>query len=116
MRVAVSATERGMDGEVAGHFGNATHFVVAEIADGKVKSTKLVENPHAGRHVPGALPKFVKELGAEAVIVCGIGSMALEAFGEYGIKAIMGIEGKIGDALEKYASGSLGSEGNTCSR
>ncbi len=115
MKVAVSATEKGIEGDVAGHFGNATHFVVAEIEEGKVKSTKLVENPHAGQHVPGDLPKFIKELGAETMILCGIGPMAIKLFNNYGIKLVIGVEGKVKDALEQYAKGMLESEENKCS-
>ncbi len=107
MKVAVAATEKGIDGEVAGHFGNATHFVVAEIENKEVKSSRLVKNPHAGQHVPGALPKFIKELGADVIIVCGIGPMAIKYFNDYGIKFVMGAEGKVKDALEKYAQGNL---------
>ena len=107
MIVAVAATEKGIDGDIAGHFGNATHFVVAEIEKGKVKSSKLVENPHAGQHVPGALPKFIKELGADMIIVCGIGPMAIKYFNDYGINFVMGAEGTVKDILEKYAQGNL---------
>ena len=107
MKVVVAASKKGIEGEIAGHFGNATHFVVTEIEEGKVKSTKLVKNPHAGRHVPGALPKFIKELGADAIIICGIGPMAIKFFNEYGIKLVMGVEGNVKDALEKYAQGNL---------
>lgn len=115
MIVAVAATEKGIDGEVAGHFGNATHFVVAEIEEGKVKSIKLVKSPHAGQHVPGALPKFVKELKADVIITGGIGPMAIKIFNDYKIKLLIGVEGKVKDALEQYAKGRLESEENKCS-
>ena len=107
MKVAVAATEKGIEGEVAGHFGNATHFVVAEIEEGKVKFSKLVKNPHAGEHVPGALPKFIKELGVDVIIVCGIGPLAIKHFNDHGIKFVMGFEGTVKEALEKYAQGNL---------
>lgn len=115
MKVAVAATEKGIDGEIAGHFGNATHFVVAEIKQGKVKSENLAESPHAGQHVPGALPNFIKGLGVDAVIVCGIGPMAIKYFNDYGIKLIMGVEGNVKDILEQYAAGKLEGEENKCS-
>jgi predicted Fe-Mo cluster-binding NifX family protein len=107
VKVAVAATEKGIDGNVAGHFGNATYFVVAEIEEGKVKSTELVKNPHAGRHVPGALPKFMKELKAEIVITGDIGPLAIEHFNDYGIKFIMNVKGNVKEILEKYAQGKL---------
>ncbi len=116
MRVVVTATEKGLDGEVAWHFGNATHFIVAELEDGKIKSTKLVENPHAGQHVPGALPDFIRGLGAEMVICGGVGPMAIKYFSEYGIRLATGVEGNARDALEKCAQGSLGSGENRCPR
>ena len=103
MKVVVAATENGLEGEVAWHFGNATHFVVAELENGQVKSTRLVENPHAGSHTPGVLPRFVKELGAEVLICGGLGPLAVKHFNEYGIKMEMDAKGKISDVLEKYA-------------
>ena len=115
MIVAVAATEKGMNGNVAGHFGNATHFVVAEIEEGKVKSTKLVKSLHAGQHVPGALPKFVKELKADVVITGDIGPMAIKLFNDYKIKLVIGVEGKVKDILEQYATGKLEGEENKCS-
>ena len=115
MKVAVAASENGFEGDIAGHFGNATHFVVAEIENNEIKSTELLENPHAGEHVPGALPKFVKESGAEVIIVCGIGPMAIKYFSDYGIKLVMGVEGKVKDILEQFAAGKLEGEENKCS-
>lgn len=115
MKVAVASTEKGIDGGIAGHFGNATHFVFAEIEGNEIKSTELMENPHAGQHVPGALPEFIKQKGAYAIIVCGIGPMAIKYFNDYGIKLIMGVEGKVKDILEQYAAGKLEGEENKCS-
>ena len=115
MKVAVAATEKGIEGNIAGHFGNATHFVIAEIENKEVKSTKIIESPHAGEHVPGALPKFVKEFDVDAVIVCGIGPMAIKYFNDYGIKLVMGVEGKVKDILEQYSAGKLEGEENKCS-
>ena len=115
MIVAVAATEKGIEGGVAGHFGNATHFVVAEMEEGKVKSTKLVKSLHAGQHVPGALPKFVKELKADVIMTGGIGPMAIKLFNDYKIKLVIGVEGKVKDALEQYAKGNIESEENKCS-
>ena len=116
MKVAVTATERGLEGDVAWHFGNATHFIVAELESGKIKSAKLVESPHAGQHVPGALPDFVKSLGVEMLICGGAGPMAIKYFNEYGIKVATGAEGNVRDALEKCAQGGLGSGENRCPR
>jgi len=115
MKVAVASTEKGINGGIAGHFGNATHFVIAEIENNEIKSIKLLENPHAGEHVPGALPEFLKEAGADAVIVCGIGPMAIKYFNDYGIKLVMGVEGSVKDILEQYAAGKLEGEENKCS-
>jgi len=115
MKVAIASTEKGINGDIAGHFGNATHFVIAEIEDNIIKSTKLLENPHAGGHVPGALPEFIKELGADTIIVCGIGPMAIKHFSDYRIKLIMGVEGSVREILDKFAAGELEGEENKCS-
>jgi predicted Fe-Mo cluster-binding NifX family protein len=107
MKVAVST-----DGEfVSAHFGRCPHFTIAEIENGKVLSKKVIDNPG---HQPGFLPEFLSEKGVSYIIAGGMGSRAQRLFSEKGIQAIMGIEGKIDDVLERFARDELESGESLC--
>jgi predicted Fe-Mo cluster-binding NifX family protein len=95
----------GLAGEVSGHFGHTPCFVVAEIADGKVTTSRAVASPGHGEGC--SMPGFVHSLGVSAVIVGGIGGGAVRGLSARGIEVIAGASGNAGGALEAYAAGTL---------
>lgn len=105
MKVAVS-TDNGM---VAEHFGRCPQYTIAEISEGKIVSKKVIDNPG---HSTGFLPKYFKEQGVEAMITGGAGWRAQQLFQEYNISLVLGITGKVDEALERFAKGTL-SEGES---
>ena len=100
MRVAIST-----DGDfVSAHFGRCPHFTIVDIENVKVVKKETVANPG---HSPGALPQFLHQMGAEAIIAGGMGMRAAGFFDELGVKAIMGITGKIDEVIEQLIKGTL---------
>ncbi len=95
----------GLAGDVSGHFGHTPVFVVAEIADGRVTTSKAVASPGHGEGCN--MPNFVHSLGASSVIVGGIGGGAVNGLAMHGIEVIAGATGNAGDVLKSYAAGTL---------
>ncbi len=95
----------GLAGDVNGHFGHTPFFVVAEIAGGKVTTSKCVASPGHGEGC--SMPGFVHSLGVSSIIVGGIGGGAVNGLARCGIEVIAGASGNAGDALQSYAAGTL---------
>ena len=108
MKVAVTYE----NGEVFQHFGRTPQFKVYEIADGKVDSGEVIDTNGTGH---GALAGFLKDLGAEVMICGGIGSGAISAMSEAGIKVYAGASGNADDVIASYIAGTLPESGDaTC--
>jgi predicted Fe-Mo cluster-binding NifX family protein len=103
MRYALAAE----NGAIAGHFGHAPSFIVVEIENGTVVSRKEHPSPP---HEPGKIPSFVKSLGADCVVVGGIGQKARDLFSALKIDQICGVNGALDDVIASLAAGTL-SEG-----
>ncbi|WP_319560170.1 NifB/NifX family molybdenum-iron cluster-binding protein [Marispirochaeta sp.] len=107
MKYAIAA-----DGnQMAGHFGHAPSFIVVDIRDGKTVSRDETPSPP---HAPGRIPAFVKELGADCVVVGGIGGQAKALFSQLEIDQICGITGSIDEVIAALEAGTLEDGGDLC--
>jgi len=107
MRVAIST-----DGNsVSAHFGRCPHFTIVDIEDGKVTNRELVDNPG---HQPGLIPQFLNEKGVECIVAGGMGMRATGLFSDLGIRAIVGISGRVDDVVDELAKGNLKSGESLC--
>jgi predicted Fe-Mo cluster-binding NifX family protein len=106
-RLIVVAAEdaSGFDGEVSGHFGRCPFFLLAEAAGKMVTVSEVVPNPHLGAHQPGAVPGFVRDLGADVIIAGGMGPQAIEMFRGFGIDVATGVTGTVSTVLGAYLRG-----------
>jgi len=99
--------EHGLEGEVSGHFGPASHFTFIEMEGDQVVECRVMANPFAGSHQPGQVPTFVKEQGATVMLAGGMGGRAIAMLEDFGIAVATGAEGTVKDALEAYLRGDL---------
>ena len=108
MRVAIST-----DGDsVSAHFGRCPSYTIVDIEDGKVIKKEVVDNPG---HMTGAIPQFLHEKGVECIIAGGMGARAIGFFDEFGIKPIVGVQGRIDEIIEKLIKGELRGGESLCS-
>jgi len=107
MRIAISTDSD----DVSSHFGRCPSFTILDIEDGKVVKQFKLENPG---HQSGFIPQFLHEKGVECVVSGGMGSRAASFFEEHGIRAIVGISGKIDDVIEQIKKGTLQSKESFC--
>lgn len=106
-RIAV-ATE---DAQVSQHFGRCPSYRLYDVIDGAVQSVREVANPG---HDAGSPPDFVASLGANVVIVGGIGAGAISRFQGHGIEVIAGAGGSADAAVQEYLAGRLSDAGSSC--
>lgn len=94
--------------QVCPHFGHCEQFAIYDTSSDQYK---VIDNPG---HVPGALPGFLQKQGVNLVIAGGMGQRAQELFAAQNIKVIVGINGPIEEAVEKFKQGELVSSGAVC--
>jgi predicted Fe-Mo cluster-binding NifX family protein len=111
-RIVVACEGNGLEGDVCGHFGHAPAFLVAETEGDRILSTKLVPAPEHGAVC--SMPEFVHRLGAQAVVVGGMGARAQAMLAGLGVAVYGGVSGNAGAALRAVASGELRPAEATC--
>ena len=110
MKIAIPLAQ----GKLAMHFGHCEEFALLEVDSDKkevLNSETLVPPPHE----PGALPKWLHEMGASVIISGGMGSRAQDIFARNGIEVVVGaqVEEPRKIALA-YLDGSLKAGENVC--
>ena len=101
------------NGQVNQHFGRSKEFMIIEMENQKVKSTKSVSTEQVAHNHEG-LVGLMKDNNVEAVILGGIGPKAVQAFEQVGLKLITGITGEMNVVAEAYARGELVSRNVAC--
>jgi predicted Fe-Mo cluster-binding NifX family protein len=100
MKIAIST-----DGNrVSPHFGRCPQFTIIEVENNKLIDKKVIENP--GHH-PGYLPQYLNKIGVGCIVAGGMGMRAKELFSQTGIEAVLGVEGKVEEVINKIIDGSL---------
>jgi len=107
-KIAVACEDdRGLDGQVSGHFGRCPAYTVVEIQGDRIAGARVEKNPHFGNHQPGTMPTFVRGLGADVVVAGGMGPRAIDMFHEFGIEVVTGAVGNVRRVVEAYLRGEL---------
>ena len=102
-----------VDGDnVSAHFGRCPSYLFVEMEGNTIINKNLIQNPG---HQRGSIPEFINEHGAKTIICGGMGHRAQQAFQEYGITPIMGIQGPVEDVLNQLKNDKLLSGESTCS-
>ena len=106
MRIAVSAADGDVSSRVDERLGRAAWFV---IVDTKKEGFESVRNPGVGEQC-GAGPKAAEILAAQEVdcVLTGhCGPNAFQALTAFGIDVVVGVEGTVEDAVERFNRGEL---------
>jgi predicted DNA-binding protein (UPF0251 family)/predicted Fe-Mo cluster-binding NifX family protein len=100
MKIALSYEK----GEIFPHFGQSPSFLFVEVVDGKVVKENV--EPTNGVSHRDLIP-WLQERKVDAVIVGGIGEMAISLLQNAKILTYAGVEGKADDALKDYLANKL---------
>ncbi|MBN3037728.1 MAG: NifB/NifX family molybdenum-iron cluster-binding protein [Candidatus Diapherotrites archaeon] len=101
MKIAIPVTEKnGLESRVSSHFGHVSFFFVYDTNDKSSAFFECEEHEHE-RCTP--VDVLVRE-GVAAVFVHGIGSRAIEALSELGLKALTGPYSTVREVISNLPS------------
>lgn len=105
MRIAFSAQEENLEAEIESRFGRAPHFIIVDtdtMAFDIVKNTQSLDLPQGAgiQAAQNILPHH-----PEAVLTGNCGPKAFRVLQAAGIKVVVGVKGKIIDAVKAYLDG-----------
>jgi ATP-binding protein involved in chromosome partitioning len=101
------------NGVLCAHFGHCEQFVIVDTQDdGSITAMNHHTPPP---HEPGALPRWLGDLGVNVVIAGGMGRRALGLFNERGIQVTVGAPSALPEQLvADYLAGTLKVGHNLC--
>lgn len=110
MKIAVPVAQ----GRLCAHFGHSERFAILEI-DGDANDNFAESTQVPPAHEPGALPRWLRKLGADVIIAGGMGHRAQQLFAQSGIKVVVGAPADTPQRLASaYLSGTLQTGENIC--
>ena len=108
MKIAISASGKSLDDNVAELFGRCPYFVIAEVEDGKIiKTTALKnesENQSSGAGMAAA--QLLAEKEVDAVIAKIVGPRAISVLKQFDIE-VYNREGMIKNVLQEFVAKKL---------
>lgn len=78
----------GLNSRRGAHFGRANWYISVQIEDGHIQETKNVQNPGHTTGGCGNAVENIRAMGADALVVVGIGPRPLQGFAEIGINVL----------------------------
>jgi predicted Fe-Mo cluster-binding NifX family protein len=114
--IAIAAEdERGLCGRISSHFGRCPFYVLVDANERVVLGVRVVANPYFDLHRPGIVPRFVRDLGATAILSGGMGPRAINMFRRFGVDVAIVPSRTVATALMTYLRGDH-SEALPCAR
>ena len=109
MKVAIPSIGTDMNAQTSPIFGRCPYFVIVDVENGKILSSKAVENTAANQRGGAGITsaEVVGNSGAEIVIAQALGPRAFGVLTQLGIKIYVGIGGSVMDNIEAYQKGEL---------
>jgi predicted Fe-Mo cluster-binding NifX family protein len=114
MKVCLPTTGKGgLDDHVSEHFGRSATFTVVDTDSEQVR---IVSNTSEHMGGTGKPPELIAQTGAQVLICSGLGPMAIDMLGSFGIQVYVGASGSVKDAIKMWKDGLLesASERNAC--
>jgi len=106
MKIAITATGPALDDMVEARFGRCPYF---QIIDTETMEQEALENPNialgGGAGIQSA--QMMSDKGIEVVLTGNCGPNAFQVFSAAGIQVIVGVSGKVRDAVEQFKKGGL---------
>ena len=110
MRIAIPLAA----GRLSAHFGHCEEFAIVEV-DEETKEVVNTSRHGSPPHEPGALPRWLHELGAKVIIAGGMGRRAQQLFAQNDIVVVVGAPAESPDRLvAAYLDGTLEGGDNLC--
>jgi predicted Fe-Mo cluster-binding NifX family protein len=104
VKIAVTATEPGLDAPVDSRFGRCLHFVFVDTETMDVETVANENVTAAGGAGPQAA-QTVADKGAKAVLTGNCGPNAHRALQAAGVQVVVGVSGTVKEVAEKFKAG-----------
>lgn len=108
MKVAISSTGKELTDNVSEVFARCPYFVIAEVENGKIQKTEVIENKIANQLGQAGISaaQQMAEKDIKAVITKNVGPRALDVLNQFNIGIYAG-EGTIEKVLQEFIDGKL---------
>lgn len=107
MKLAVTAKEATLQGELDPHFGRARKFIVYDTASAQFSVHDNARNLNAAQGAGIQAAQNVAQLGANILITGNVGPKAFRALGAAGIKVFLATSGSVANAIADCEEGRL---------
>ena len=108
MKIAITSTGKDLDSQVDPRFGRCAYFIIVDVEDSEIKSTKAIENSavqqRGGAGIASA--QLVGNEKVEAVITGNVGPNAFATLDQLGIKVYQA-EGTVKEVVEDFIKNEL---------
>ena len=108
MKIAISSTGKELTDNISEVFARCPYFVIAEIEDGKIQKTEVIENKIADQlgQAGISVAQLMAEKDIRAVITGNMGPRAFDVLKQFNIEVYFG-DGEIKRVLQKFIEGKL---------
>ena len=107
MKVAITSQGKELSSPVDLRFGRAKYFIIADTDSGDFEAADNTQNLNAPQGAGIQSAQNIVNKGVEAVISGHCGPNAFRTLSAGGIKIVVGAEGTVAEALEKFKAGEL---------
>ena len=108
MKIAISSTGKKLTDNVSEVFARCPYFIVAEIGNGKIQETEVIENKIADQlgQAGISVAQLMAEKDIKAVITKNVGPRALDVLNQFNIGIYVG-DGTVEKVLQEFINGKL---------
>ena len=94
----------GWDERICEHFGRAPAYALIDLEKMELDFIENISDHFGGTKKP---PEIIADTGANIVLACGMGPMAMNMLFEKGLKVYCGISGTVKESFEAFQNGKL---------
>ncbi|KPL06442.1 dinitrogenase iron-molybdenum cofactor biosynthesis protein [bacterium SM23_57] len=105
MKVAITSKGSDLNSEVDPRFGRAQYFLLVDSGSGEVTVVDNQQNLNAAGGAGIQSTETVARHGVEVLLTGHCGPNAFRALQAAGVKVVIGVEGIIQDAIDKFNNG-----------
>jgi len=107
VKVAVTSSGDGLGSPIDPRFGRAAKFILVDTETGSVQVEDNTQNLNAAQGAGIQAAQNVSRLGAQVLLTGHCGPKAFATLRAAGIQVITGVEGTVGEVVERFKRGEL---------
>ena len=105
MKILITSQSKELTGNVDPRFGRAKYFILYDTETGEWEALDNSQNLNAIQGAGIQAGENAAKTGAEYVLTGHCGPKAFSTLSANGIKIVVGVDGKVADAVERFKKG-----------